>query len=211
MKKIIILFLVILSVTLVLSFSVNSKVESSLKYKNGDIIFQTSETEQCEAVRIATNSKFSHCGIIFNENGKHYVYEAVQPVSKTPLKQWIKNGKNSKYVVRRIKSKLSVDQQTKMLQIAKGYINKNYDIYFEWDDKTIYCSELVWKIYKFGGNIELCPTKKLKEFNLENPIVKKLMKQRYGTKIPLNEEVVAPSQLAETNELTTVFDNYKLN
>jgi hypothetical protein len=48
------------------------------KVKEGDIIFQTSQSSQCEAVRIATNSKFSHCGIIYTIEGKYFVYEAVQ-------------------------------------------------------------------------------------------------------------------------------------
>ena len=46
----------------------NERIQQT--FKDGDIIFQTSQSEQCEAVRIATDSKFSHCGIIFNENGK---------------------------------------------------------------------------------------------------------------------------------------------
>ena len=33
--------------------------------------------------------------------------------------------------------------------------NKDYDLYFEWSDDKIYCSELVWKIYKNGADIEL--------------------------------------------------------
>ncbi len=74
------------------------------KLKDGDIIFQTSESKQCEAVRIATNSKFSHCGIIYDINGKWFVFEAVQPVKLTPLEDWIKHGQDSKYVVKRLKN-----------------------------------------------------------------------------------------------------------
>ena len=54
---------------------INKEIEKSVK--DGDIIFQTSQSKQCEAVRIATNSKFSHCGIIYEINGKKYVFEAV--------------------------------------------------------------------------------------------------------------------------------------
>ena len=85
---------------------------------------------------------------------------------------------------------------------------KDYDLYFEWSDDKIYCSELVWKIYKEGANIELCKPKKLKEFNLEHPKVQKIMKQRYGSKIPYDEKVIAPSQLYESNLLETIFENY---
>ena len=74
MKKNLILILIGI---LFLSFNCKEKNVQNTTFQNGDIIFQTSESKQCEAVRIATNSKFSHCGIIFIEDAKTYVYEAV--------------------------------------------------------------------------------------------------------------------------------------
>jgi uncharacterized protein YycO len=208
MKKII---LFVLSTCFTLLFSCENSKSNATEFQNGDIIFQTSESEQCEAVRIATNSKFSHCGIIFLEKGKTYVYEAVQPVKITPIEDWITHGKDYKYVVKRLKNsevKLTVAQFDAMKKYGSNMLNKNYDIYFGWSDSEIYCSELVWKIYKNGANIELCKTKELKDFNLNNPIVQRIMYQRYGTQIPLHEEVVAPSQLHDSELLETVFDNY---
>ncbi len=187
-----------------------SKLENEI-FQNGDIIFQTSESQQCEAVRIATNSKFSHCGIIFIEKGKTYVYEAVQPVKVTPFEDWITHGKDSKYVVKRLKksgTQLTVEQLNAMKKYGNTMLNKNYDIYFGWSDSEIYCSELVWKIYKNGANIEICQTKELKDFNLNNPIVQSIMKQRYGANVPYHEKVVAPSQLHDSELLETVYDTY---
>ena len=53
--------------------------------KNGDLIFQTSLSSQSQAIQLATNSKYSHCGIVYIENGQFYVFEAIQPVKTTPL------------------------------------------------------------------------------------------------------------------------------
>lgn len=50
--------------------------------KNGDLIFQTSLSGQSKAIQIATKSKYSHCGIIYIDNGRFYVFEAIQPVKK---------------------------------------------------------------------------------------------------------------------------------
>lgn len=192
------------------AFSIINK-QLSKDIKDGDIIFQTSESPQCEAVRLATNSKFSHCGIIFKMDGKSYVLEAVQPVKITSLTDWISHGKNSDYLIKRIKNPNSLD--SKKIENMKNYgfqmLNLDYDLYFEWSDEKIYCSELVWKIYKEGAGIEICPFKKLKNFNLTNPKVVEIMKERYGNNIPLEENVVAPSQLAESNFLETVIDTYK--
>ncbi len=186
----------------------NKKTQQA--FKDGDVIFQSSQSDQCEAVRIATNSKFSHCGIIFNENGKNYVYEAIQPVKKTLLNDWIKHGIDSKYLVMRLKDSTLLDKSSleKMKSYGKNLFDKNYDIYFEWSDENIYCSEYVWKIYKNCANIELCNLEKLKSFNLEDYRVKAILSERYGKNIPLNEDVVAPSQLAKSNKLVTIFDNY---
>jgi len=128
-------------------------------------------------------------------------------VKITPLEDWITHGRESKYVVKRLKNsevKLTVKQLDAMKKYGSDMLNKNYDIYFDWSDSEIYCSELVWKIYKNGANIELCKTKELREFNLENPLVQNIMKQRYGTNIPYHEKVVAPSQLHDSEKLETI-------
>jgi uncharacterized protein YycO len=194
-----------------ISFNCKENDNKEITFQNGDIIFQTSQSKQCEAVKIATNSKFSHCGIIYIENGKTYVYEAVQPVKMTLLEDWISHGKDAKYAVKRLKNAdkiLTNEVLQKMKSYGKSMNNKDYDLYFEWSDDKIYCSELVWKIYKNGANIELCNTKKLKDFNLEDKLVKSIMKERYGNKIPYNEAVVAPSQLYESEMVETIFDNF---
>lgn len=180
------------------------------KFKDGDLIFQTSESKQCEAVRIATNSKFSHCGIIYDINGKWFVFEAVQPVKLTTLEDWIKHGKDSKYVVKRLKDDRVLSPQVlqKMKDYSQQLDGKEYDTYFEWTDNRIYCSELIWKIYKNAAGIELSKLRELKDFNLQDPRVQKILKERYGNDIPLEEKVVAPSDLADSNILKTVVDTY---
>jgi hypothetical protein len=57
------------------------------------------------------------------------------------------------------------DALKKMKEAGKLYEGKPYDLYFEWNDEIIYCSELVWKIYKNAliftktqFNLVKCPT-----------------------------------------------------
>lgn len=181
------------------------------KIQEGDMIFQTSQSQQCEAVRIATNSKFSHCGIVFIEKGKKYVFEAVQPVKYTPLEEWITHGKENHFVVTRLKNDsaiLNPATLAKMKAYGKSLNNKDYDLYFEWSDDKQYCSELIWKIYKNGAGIELCPLQKLKDFNLKDKRVQTILAERYGNKIPLEENVVAPSNLEHSKIVTKIIDTY---
>lgn len=126
-------------------------------FRNSDIIFQISRSSQSKAIQIATKSKYSHMGIIYKEKGKCYVCEAVQPVKLTELSRWISHGQGKHFVVKRLKNAkilLTKKVQEKMKDIATMYLGRNYDKFFEWSDERIYCSELVWKIYKNSLGIQ---------------------------------------------------------
>lgn len=90
---------------------------------------------------------------------------------------------------------------------GEGYLGKAYDMTFEWSDDRIYCSELVWKLYKECTNIEVGTLKKLGDFDLSHPLVAHKVKERYGDKVPLNETVIAPADIFSDEDLVTVFSN----
>ena len=151
------------------------KSKIAQKVTNGDIIFQTSKSGQSKAIQLATNSKYSHMGIIYENSGEFFVYEAVQPVKLTPLMEWINRGENGHFVIKRLKNAdevLTNSTLIKMKEIGEQFKGKPYDIYFEWSDNKIYCSELVWKIYKQATGIEIGELEKLSDFDLTNSIVK---------------------------------------
>jgi len=178
--------------------------------KNGDLIFQTSLSEQSRAIQLATNSKYSHCGIIYSDNGQFYVFEAVQPVKKTPLDKWIARGDNGHYVIKRLKNAdqvLTAETLQKMKQEGEKFKGKNYDLTFEWSDDKIYCSELIWKIYQRATGIEIGKLQKLNDFDLTNEAVKQKIKERYGDKIPLDEVVISPAAIFDSDLLLTVKEN----
>lgn len=88
--------------------------------------------------------------------------------------------------------------------MQNNILNKPYDIYFSWDNQVIYCSEIVWKAYNDALNIQLAPLEKLKQFNLNDPAVQKLMRQRYGNNIPFDEKVISPKAIYESKFLREV-------
>ncbi len=175
--------------------------------KNGDLIFQTSLSGQSKAIQLATKSKYSHCGIIYKDGNAFYVFEAVQPVKRTPLDKWIARGQDGKYVIKRLKNAdqvLTPATLTKMKQVGDQFNGKNYDTTFEWSDDKIYCSELIWKIYQRATGIEIGELEKLSDFDLTNEAVKKKMKERYGDKIPTEEIVISPAAIFDSELLTTI-------
>jgi hypothetical protein len=71
--------------------------------RDGDIIFQTSRSEQSTAIQKTTHSQYSHMGIVFFRNGSHYVYEAIKMVQYTPLRKWVERGEGGCYVEKRLR------------------------------------------------------------------------------------------------------------
>jgi hypothetical protein len=178
--------------------------------RDGDLIFQTSLSEQSKAIQIATKSKYSHCGLIFKEGNDYYVYEAVQPVKRTALAIWTARGKNKKYVIKRLKYAnqiLTPAVLAKIKQVSKQFMSKDYDLTFEWTDDRIYCSELIWKVYQRAAGVQIGKLQKLKDFDLTNESVRKIMKKRYGSKIPLDQPVISPSAIFDSELLITVKSN----
>ena len=178
--------------------------------KDGDIIFQTSQSAQSKAIQDATHSKYSHCGIIYQEKSKYYVFEAVQPVKITPLEHWIARGENGHFVIKRLKNAeqiLTAKMLQKMKHEGEKFKGKKYDIKFEWDDNKIYCSELIWKVYQRSTGIELCKLGKLKDFDFSKPTVKQILKNRFDNKINLEEPVISPVAIFNSELLITVKEN----
>jgi hypothetical protein len=143
-------------------------------------------------------------GIIFREQDEYFVYEAVQPVKKTPLAEWIKRGKEGKFALRRLKARaqiLTPQTLAKMKEIATGYLGNEYDAHFAWDDERLYCSELVWKIYQRGAGQEIGKLQKLGDFDLNDKLVQAQLRERFGSQVPLDETVISPAAMLSSERL----------
>lgn len=180
------------------------------KLQTGDIIFQTSTSTQSQAIQLATHSKYSHIGILFFLENQWMVLEAVQPVKFTPITSWIARGQNKHYVIKQLKNRelyLQKQQEDEMLEWAKQQLNKNYDLYFEWSDDRMYCSELVWKMFNQVLDINLGDLQQLEEFDLSANAVKVKLKERYGQQIPLKEQVISPAAIFNSILLEDVYSS----
>lgn len=145
-------------------------------------------------------------GIVYRTGGEYYVFEAIQPVTMTKLSDWIKRGENSHYVVKRLKDEKLLTQANleKLLNAGERFRGKSYDAYFEWSDDRIYCSELVWKIYKDALHVELGSLQELRDFDLTSEVVKSQLEKRYGDHIPFEEKVISPAAIFNSDKLAIV-------
>lgn len=178
--------------------------------RNGDIIFQTSRSSQSQAIQLATRSRYSHMGIVYIQDGKPMVFEAIQPVKLTPLRKWIARGERGHFVVKRLRNAdrvLTPVVLKKMRAVGEEFMGRNYDLYFEWSDRRIYCSELVWKVYDRGAGVQIGERQTISSFDLTHPAVRKKIRERYGDRMPRDEQVISPVAMFNAANLSTVYEN----
>lgn len=196
----------LISLVLFLSLSVSAK-EPLPEVKEGDLIFQTSQSTQSVAIQRATRSPYSHTGIILMHKGKPHVFEAEATVRYTPLAQWIAHGSGGRYVVRRLKdadARMTPAAIQNLHAAAASFQGRPYDAAFAWSDERIYCSELVWKIYDKALHLRIGRLQRMKEFKLDDPLVRDALRERYGEHIPLEEIVVSPQAVFDSPLFATV-------
>lgn len=180
---------------------------SAVELRDGDIVFHTSRSAQSKAIQRATDSPYSHMGIVFLHRGEPMVLEAVATVRYTPFNLWIARGEGGRYAVRRLRdadAELTPERIAALRRAAEAHLGRPYDLWFEWSDERIYCSELVWKAYREALGIELGETERLGDFDLDDPVVAGKLRERFGKAVPLDETVISPAAVFESKRLITV-------
>lgn len=184
-------------------FSVSSFAAS---YQDGDIIFHESQGMQSKAIQEATGSRWTHVGMLFYRNGQWQVAEAVQPVQFTSLSSFVSRGKNKAYRIYRVPG-LTKEQRIDLRTQVNAYVGADYDVFFEWTDDLIYCSELVYKAYKKATGIEVGQVQKFRDLRLDGPYVKELIRLRLentGRELDLNEPIITPVAQIKDSKLQLV-------
>lgn len=171
---------------------------------DGDVVFQTSRSAQSAAIQKATGSRYSHMGVVLTRNGRAFVFEAERTVRYTPLQAWLARGEGGHYVVKRPRAPLSAAQAGRLRRSAKAFEGKPYDAAFEWSDRRLYCSELVWKLFDRALGVQLGERQKLGDFALDDPLVRAKLRERYGKAVPLQETVISPQAMFASPLLETV-------
>lgn len=194
----IILLIIALPFTSMVMETVTAQTKPVMDVREGDVIFQTSLSQQSPLIQIATRSKITHCGIVVMKNGKPYVLETLKTLVVTPLDKFIARGEDGKYWLKR--------SNKENIRIKYGsYLGKPYDLAFKFDNDKFYCSELIYDIYKNQLGIELCKPKKVNDYLILGtsnlPQIKKAMKKRGITQ---EQYAVAPVDIFESNHLKDV-------
>jgi len=169
----------------------------------GDVLFQSMPySPLVEAIEGITSSPYSHCGIVAKSKaGQWVVIEAIGPVRETPISNWIDQGRRGWFEAYR----LSPEFEPKIpliLAAARKYLGRPYDIHYSFDDKRIYCSELIFKAVLTATGKKLGKVERLGDLNWKPH--ERFIRSIEG-KVPLDRAMITPRSLAEAPELTKVY------
>lgn len=176
----------------------------------GDIILIRSQSSQAPAIAEATNSIWTHVGIIVKRSGDWHVAESVGPLQVNPLSSFIGRSKNKAYKVMR-NQRFSPKMLPKLYSALYKY-NQPYDIFFEFSDDRIYCSELVYKVFRDVTGSPVGRLQKTKELKLNGPYVSQLIKERLtdnGKQLNLEEPIITPVGLLDDKYLVLVHESIR--
>jgi len=154
--------------------------------REGDILFIETTSFQSKFIKLGMLSIWSHCGIAVDTPEGIQIMEADTTVRILPVEKFIDKSVGKKYIIKRPEQQL-----TKPIDKDK-WLGKWYDLKFSFDNDEVYCSELVWLIYKDQG-IELCPPIKIKEHIMVRlPMMQEALQERG---ISPEQYAVAPCDL----------------
>src|SRR5512138_1870565 len=78
--------------------------DPAVQLHDGDIIFHHSLSELSEAISLVTGSDITHMGMIVMRDGQPWVLEAAGTIRYTPLGEFVNNGADGHFVVKRLKN-----------------------------------------------------------------------------------------------------------
>jgi hypothetical protein len=188
-------------VVLGLSVSAPARAAEPLP-ENGDIVLETSRSQQSAAIQWASRSRWSHVGIVERDGDRVAVIEALGTVSRTPWQAWTRRARRGgPTLVLRAREVPSARRAAAVAE-ARRFLGRRYDARFGWGDDRIYCSELVVKAYQRGAGVTLGRMERLGDLRLTG--IERALELRWGGPIPRDLRLVTPASIAADPQLAPV-------
>ena len=126
--------------------------------------------------------------------------EAIGPVQEGPLTRWIAQGRDRQFAVYRLKTEHQ-PKVSAMIEAARKFLGRPYDIQYELDDAKIYCSELIYKAWLAATGEKMGKTVQLGDLNWKphEPVIRTITNG-----LPLERLMITPCDLATAKQLEPV-------
>jgi len=182
-------------------FHITDEVKKKLNdipFEAGDILFQYFPGiyfSFAGGINGVTRSCWTHCGMVVPIDDDHKLVIAqaggdYNDVHYTAIDEWILGS--DVCAVGRLKEPLSFEQKLKLGEGIAPYLGKPYDFMYASDDKELYCSELINKVFERTLGIKLGFWQELRTLNWlpYSPLLLFLMH-----KLPLHEMMISPESI----------------
>lgn len=166
-------------------------------------MLQTSTSSRSALIRQASNSPYSHVGLVEVAADGVFVIEAVQPVSRTPWKRWRARGVDRKVTVLRQRD-ASPEALAHVVRAASAELGKPYDARYRWDDERLYCSELVAKAWERGTGLSIGRQQTVASLALSKADL--ALGKKLG--IEPDQTLLTPQSLADDPHFEVVYTDY---
>jgi hypothetical protein len=192
-----------------------SPKSSDFTFREGDILFQDIDCGSfCESIEQVTigyrGAKISHCGIVVQHADSLLVLEAGgRGVVMTPLEVFLARSLDSlrhpKVFVGRLQEE-HWKHIPSFVASARKFIGRPYDSYFNLDNDSLYCSELVYLSYRAGENHLFAP--KPMTFKMQGNAITFPEWQKYfdelGVSVPEGRDGLNPGGISLSDNLRIV-------
>lgn len=119
------------------SSSAFSRPQTAYQPQEGDFVFQSlPHGDLVDAIEGASNSPYSHVGLVLKKQGTWHVREAIGEVSDTPLPEWINRGRGHAFDAYRLKAPFQKHIPA-FIQASQAFVGRPYDYQYDMDDAKI--------------------------------------------------------------------------
>lgn len=194
-----------------LLWSCGFSVAAKVRYQpvEGDVLFQSLPSppglDLVDAIEGATESPYSHCGVVVVKDGQWFVLEGMVPqVKETALNEWLARGRG-RFTAFRLKEGLrgNIPAWIAEMRTKRGL---PYDFRYQMSDEAIYCSELPYDAWLRVTGESMGELVKLGDLKWQK--YRKVIEAIEGTsEMPLDRMMITPRDLAKAPQLELILEN----
>jgi hypothetical protein len=171
--------------------------------RDGDVVLQTSRSSRSWLIRKASESPYSHIGLVEVAPDGVFILEAISPVSRTPWGQWRRRGEGGKVTALRPRG-LDAAALGRVVAEAKAALGRPYDARYRWDDESLYCSELVVKAFERGARVGVGERQRVASLRLTPAELERAR----GLGVDPAQELVTPASIARDARFDELFSDF---
>jgi len=184
----------------------------SPRLQDGDLIFIRISNPIFRRVAETTDSWETHVGILFSgPNGEWQVAESTFPFSRfSSLRRFIARSEHGRFCILRYYTGLTPGEKADLRLSAGLRLGIRYDLGFNYDSTTLYCSKFVRQVYQEATGYRVGELETFRQLLAANPQAPlNFWRAWFLGRIPWDRRCVTTTSLLKSREFIPVFDSAK--